>query len=56
MNHCNECRPIVCDNVAKCAPSAENILKDPISDGLYSFCMERMVFGEVHKGEILEAA
>ena len=58
--HFDKCRPIVSDDLTKCAPSAENILKDPISDGFHGFCVKQMVFWEVHKGtaalnKILEA-
>ena len=57
----DECRPIVGNNLAKCTPSAQNVFEDPISDGLRRFCMEGMVFGEMHQGaaalyEVLEAA
>ena len=30
----DECRPIVCDDFTQCAPSAEDVFKNPISDGL----------------------
>ena len=57
----DECRPIVGDNLAKCTPSAQYVLKDPITDGLRSFCVGRTIFGEMHQGaaalyEVLEAA
>ena len=59
--HLDECRPIVCDNFTQCAPSAEDVFKNPISDGLCSLIEKKMVFGEVCKGavalhEILEAS
>ena len=54
-------RPIVGDYLAKSTPSAQYVLEDPIADGLHGFCMEGMIFGEMHQGaaalyEVLEAA
>ena len=54
-------RPIVGNNLAKCTPLAQDVLKDPISDGLYGFCMEGTIFGEMRKRavalyKVLEAA
>ena len=56
----DEHRPIVSDDFAKSTSSAQNVFEDPISDGLHGFCMEGMVFREMHKGavalyEVLEA-
>ena len=56
----DECRPIVGDNLAKGAPSAQYVLEDPISDGLCSLCAEGTKFGEMRQGaaalyEVLEA-
>ena len=58
--HFDKCRPIVGDDLAKNAPSAQYVFEDPISDGPHSLCMEGMVFGEMCKGaaalyEVLEA-
>ena len=58
--HFDECRPVVGDNLAKSAPSAQYVFEDPISDGLRSFCVEGKVFGEMCQGamalyEVLEA-
>ena len=57
----NEHRPVVGDDLAKCTPSAQYVLEDPIADGLRSFCAEGTIFGEMHQGaaalyEVLEAA
>ena len=57
----DECRPVVGDDLAKGAPSAQYVLEDPISDGLRGLCAERTKFGEVRQGaaalyEVLEAA
>ena len=54
-------RPIVGDNLAKGAPSAQYVLKDPISDGLCGLRTETTIFGEMRQGaaalyEVLEAA
>ena len=54
-------RPVVGDNLAKCTPSAQYVLEDPIADGLCGFCMEGTIFGEMRQGaaalyEVLEAA
>ena len=56
----DECRPIVGDDLAKSAPSAQYVFEDPISDGLRSLCAEGTIFGEMHQGaaalyEVLEA-
>ena len=53
--------PVVGDDFAKCTPSAQDVFKDPISDGLRGLCAEGMIFGEMHQGaaalhEVLEAA
>ena len=53
--------PIVGDDFAKSAPSAQYVFEDPISDGLRGLCMERMIFGKMGQGaaalyEVLEAA
>ena len=57
----DERRPVVDDDLTKSAPSAQYILKDPISNGLRGFCSKGMVFGEMGQGaaalyEVLEAA
>ena len=57
----DERRPVVGDNLAKSAPSAQYVLKDPITDGLRGFCTEGTIFGEMRQGaaalyEVLEAA
>ena len=46
----DECRPIVGNNFAQCTPMAQDVFEDPISDGLHCFCVEGMVFGEMHQG------
>ena len=56
----DERRPVVSDNLAKSAPSAQYVFKDPISDGLRGLCTEATIFGEMHQGaaalyEVLEA-
>ena len=48
----DECRPIVGNDLAKSTPSAQYVFEDPISDGLRSFCVEGMIFGEVHQGAV----
>ena len=48
--HFDERRPIVDDDLAKCTPSAQDVFKDPISNGLRSLCVEGTVFGEMHQG------
>ena len=53
-------RPVVGDNLAKSAPSAQYVFKDPISDGLHGLCVEGMIFGEMGQGaaalyKVLEA-
>ena len=45
-------RPIVSNDLAKSTPSAQDVFKDPISDGLHRFCVEGMVFGEMHQGAV----
>ena len=57
----DECRPIVGDDLAKSAPSAQDVFEDPISDGLRGLRTETTIFGEMHQGaatlyEVLEAA
>ena len=57
----DEHRPVVSDNLAKCTPSAQYVLEDPISDGLCSLCGEGTIFREMCQGaaalyEVLEAA
>ena len=59
--HFDKRRPIVGNDLAKCTPLAQYVFKDPISDGLCSFCVEGTIFGEVHQGavalyEVLETA
>ena len=56
----DEHRPIVSDDLAKCTPSAQYVLEDPIADGLRGFCAEGTIFGEMRQGaaalyEVLEA-
>ena len=53
-------RPIIGDDLAKGAPSAQYVLEDPISDGLHGLCAEGTIFGEMRQGaaalyEVLEA-
>ena len=57
----DERRPVVSDNLAKCTPSAQYVLEDPIPDGLRGFCVKGTIFREMHQGaaalyEVLEAA
>ena len=57
----DECGPVVGDDLAKSAPSAQYVFEDPISDGLRGLCAERMIFGKMGQGaaafyEVLEAA
>ena len=57
----DERRPVVGDDLAKSAPSAQYVFEDPISNGLRGLCAERMIFGEVCQGaaalyKVLEAA
>ena len=57
----DERRPIVGDNLAKSAPSAQDVFEDPISNGLCGLCAEATIFGEMRQGaaalyEVLEAA
>ena len=59
--HFDECRPIVGYDLTKCTPSAQNVFKDPISDGLHGFCAEGTIFREMSQGaaalyKVLEAA
>ena len=59
--HFDEGRPIVGDDLAKSTPSAQDVFKDPISDGLRGFCAEGTIFGEMRQGaaalyEVLETA
>ena len=56
----DECRPIFGDDLAKCTPLAQYVFEDPISNSLHGFCMEGMIFWEMHQGavalyEVLEA-
>ena len=56
----DERRPIVGDDLAKSAPSAQDVFEDPISDGLHGLCTEGTIFREVCQGaaalyEVLEA-
>ena len=56
----DERRPVVGDDFAKSAPSAQDVFEDPISDGLRSLCVEGTVFGEMCQGatalyKVLEA-
>ena len=56
----DEHRPVVSDNLAKSAPSAQYVFKDPISNGLHGLCVEGTIFGEMCQGaaalyEVLEA-
>ena len=56
----DERRPVVGDDLTKSTPSAQYVLKDPISDGLRGFCAEGTIFGEMCQGaaalyEVLEA-
>ena len=56
----DEHRPVVGDDLAKCTPSAQYVLKDPIPDGLRGLCAEGTIFGEMCQGaaalyEVLEA-
>ena len=56
----DKCRPIVGDDLAKSAPSAQYVFEDPISDGFCGLCAVGMIFGEMHQGatalyEVLEA-
>ena len=53
-------RPIVGDDLAKGAPSAQYVFEDPISNGLRGLCTEGTIFGEVCQGaaalyKVLEA-
>ena len=57
----DECRPIVCDDLTKCIPPAQNVFEDPISDGLCGLCVEGTIFREMCQGaaalyKVLEAA
>ena len=57
----DECRPVVSDDFTKSTPLAQDVFKDPISDGLHHFCVEGSVFGEMCQGavalyEVLKAA
>ena len=56
----DKCRPVVGDDLAKSAPSAQYVFEDPISDGLCGLCVEGTIFGEMCQGaaalyEVLEA-
>ena len=57
----DEHRPIVGDDLAKSAPSAQYVFEDPISNGLRGLCAEGTIFREMGQGaaalyEVLEAA
>ena len=57
--HFDKRRPVVGDDLAKTTPSAQDVFKDPISDGLCGFCVEGTIFGEMRQGaaalyEVLE--
>ena len=57
----DERRPVVGDDFAKSAPSAQYVLEDPISNGLHGLCAEATIFGEMRQGaaalhKVLEAA
>ena len=59
--HFDERRPIVGDDLAKSAPSAQDVFEDPISNGLRGLRAETTIFGEMHQGaaalyKVLEAA
>ena len=59
--HFDERRPVVGDDLAKSAPSAQYAFEDPISNGLRSLCAEGTIFREMHQGaaalyKVLEAA
>ena len=54
-------RPVVSDDLAKSAPSAQYVFEDPISNGLCSLCAEGTIFRKMHQGaaalyKVLEAA
>ena len=58
--HFDERRPVVGDDLAKGAPSAQYVLEDPISNGLRGLCAEGTKFGEMRQGaaalyKVLEA-
>ena len=48
----DECSPVVGDNLTKSTPLAQDVFKDPISNGHQGFCMEGMVFREMCKGAV----
>ena len=57
----DERRPVVGDDFAKGAPSAQYVFEDPISNGLRGLCAERTIFWKMCQGavalyEVLEAA
>ena len=57
----DKCRPVVGDDLAKGAPSAQYVFEDPISDGVRGLCTEATIFGEMRQGAaalygVLEAA
>ena len=54
-------RPVVGDDLAKSAPSAQYVFEDPISNGLHGLCTEGTIFGEMRQGamalyNVLEAS
>ena len=56
----DERRPVVGDDLAKNAPSAQDVFEDPISNGLCGLCAEGTTFREVCQGaaalyKVLEA-
>ena len=50
--HFDKHGPIVGDDFTKSTPLAQDVFEDPISDGLHCFCVEGMVFGEMHQGAV----
>ena len=57
----DERRPIVGDDLAKSAPSAQDVFEDPISDRLRGLRAETTIFREMRQGaaalyKVLEAA
>ena len=57
----HKCGAIICDDFAKCAPSAKDVFEDPVAQGLHGFSVECMVLQEMCEqtatlDEILEAS
>ena len=50
--HFDECRPIVGNDLTKSTPSAQDVFKDPISNGLHGFHVQRIIFREMCKGAV----